>query len=76
MSSIVSVTAMVAGSDDGLPWRRAGQQWLHLLVAIKRGASTVKKHFSRTKSLAESRYCHLWQRHCMQHDVLHAVRLP
>ena len=26
--SIVSVAAMVAGGDDGLPWRLAGRQWL------------------------------------------------
>jgi hypothetical protein len=25
---IVSITAMVAGGDDGLPWRLAGRQWL------------------------------------------------
>jgi hypothetical protein len=28
---------MVAGGNHGLPWRRAGRQWLCLPVAIKRG---------------------------------------
>jgi len=28
---------MVAGGDHGLPWRRAGRQWLRLLVATKIG---------------------------------------
>ena len=37
--SIVSVAAMVAGGDDGLPWRRAGRQWLRLPVAIKKGGN-------------------------------------
>ena len=30
--SIVSVTGMVAGGKDGLPWQRAGWQWLRLWV--------------------------------------------
>ena len=31
---------MVAGGYDGLPWRRAGQQWwLRLPVAIKKGGT-------------------------------------
>jgi hypothetical protein len=43
--SIVSVAAMVAGGNDGLPGRRAGRLWLRLPVAIKRGATTVHKRF-------------------------------
>jgi len=27
MPSIVSVAAMVAGGNDGLPWQRTGWQW-------------------------------------------------
>ena len=30
---------MVAGGDDGLPWRRAGRQWLWLPLAIKKGGT-------------------------------------
>jgi hypothetical protein len=37
--SIVSVAAMVAGGNNGLPWRRAGRQWLRLPVVIKRGGN-------------------------------------
>jgi len=38
--SIVSVAAMVAGGDHGLPWwQRAGQQWLRLPMAIKKGGN-------------------------------------
>jgi hypothetical protein len=65
---------MVAGGDDGLPWRRAGRQWLCLPVAIKKGGTNYgPEAFFRTKLLAESRYHQLWQRHRMQQDVLHAV---
>ncbi len=37
--SIVSIAAMVAGGDHGLPWRRAGWQWLCLPAAIKKGGN-------------------------------------
>jgi len=37
--SIVFVAAMVAGGDHGLPWQRAGRQWLRLPVAIKKGGN-------------------------------------
>jgi hypothetical protein len=30
---------MVAGGNDGLPWRVAGRQWLCLPVAIKKGGN-------------------------------------
>jgi hypothetical protein len=42
---------MVAGGDDGLPWRRAGRQWLRLPVAKKRGATTVHKLFCHSQTL-------------------------
>ncbi len=32
---------MMAGGDDGLPWRWAGQQWLWLPVEIKNGGTPL-----------------------------------
>ena len=51
MSSIVSGAAMVAGSDHGLPWRRAGrQQWFRLPVAIKKGGNYGPDAFFQNKT--------------------------
>ena len=43
--SIFSVAAMVAGDNDGLPWRRAGRQWLRLPVGIKKGGKYSPQAF-------------------------------
>ena len=45
--SIVSVAGMVAGGDHGLPWRRAGRQWLCLPVAIKKGDNNRSVFFRK-----------------------------
>jgi len=36
---------MVAGGNDGLPWRQAGRQWLCLPVAINKGANDGPEAF-------------------------------
>jgi hypothetical protein len=42
---------MVAGSDHGLPWRRAGrQQWFRLPVAIKKGGNYGPDAFFQNKT--------------------------
>jgi len=40
---------MVAGGDHGLPWRRAGRQWLRLLMAIKKGGNYGPEAFLQNK---------------------------
>ena len=40
---------MVAGSGNGLPWQRAGQQWLCLPVAIKKGGNYGPEAFFQNK---------------------------
>ena len=40
---------MVAGSGNGLPWWRAGQQWLCLPVAIKKGGNYGPEAFFQNK---------------------------
>ena len=55
--SIVSVAAMVAGGNDGLPWRRAGRQWLRLPVAIKKGGNYSFCHSPTPRGKKLRQFC-------------------
>ncbi len=47
-----------------------------VVINVNVGEIEVLKHFPIETAGAEQMNCQLWQRHCIGHDVHHAVTLP
>jgi len=71
--SIVFVAAMLAVGDHGLPWRRAGWQWLRLPVAIKMGGCTVRKRFCHSRTPGGQKLSKFCRRYRIAPHVRYAV---
>ncbi len=71
---IFSIAVMVAGGDDGLPWRQAGQQWrfaAHFDCYLI--CSMVCEFFGHLQTTGGQKLCQFCQRYRMAPHVRYAV---